>query len=392
MATLSSVIVPAKVLKGGRHKVRIALAHNGETRYILTDIIIDSAKEFKHGQIVRRADAALLNVKLRGLMQRCQAAIDELEYTSGLTCAELVYQLKHAGDTKHRTLQSLFEERMQVIKMKPKTQLIHRNAWKAIAKYVKPEMLAESVRASVVSHLETCLRNKSHHSEATICMYLNVFKAVVNYGIRAGYVHYQAHPFALHKMPDRIVRKAWLTAGQIKAIRDVPLTGPGQQRARDLFMLSFYLGGMNMADLVKYDFKAGGNVLKYIRTKTERQYKANKYVEFDIPDEAWPLIDRLTGEDGLLKGSATQRESLFSENFRLYLPRIAEKAGVPKFIFYSARKTFSQIAFDLGVSTAVIDYILGHKLNGYGTSLFSYIAVTPQMATDAVRKVLDSLK
>ena len=48
MATLKTVIVPAKALKEGRHKIRISVAHNGETRYIATNIIIDSDKEFKN--------------------------------------------------------------------------------------------------------------------------------------------------------------------------------------------------------------------------------------------------------------------------------------------------------------------------------------------------------
>ena len=61
MAILNAVIVPAKVLKGGRHKVRISVAHNGETRYIVTDITIESLKEFKNGSIVKRPDAAILN-------------------------------------------------------------------------------------------------------------------------------------------------------------------------------------------------------------------------------------------------------------------------------------------------------------------------------------------
>ena len=47
MAILSAVVVPGKALKGGRHKVRIAVAHNGETRYIVTDIQIDSLKVVK---------------------------------------------------------------------------------------------------------------------------------------------------------------------------------------------------------------------------------------------------------------------------------------------------------------------------------------------------------
>ena len=98
MAILNAVIVPAKVLKGGRHKVRISVAHNGETRYIVTDITIESLKEFKNGSIVKRPDAAILNTKLRGLLQRYQGVIDDLAYTNGLTCSELVYQIKNAGN------------------------------------------------------------------------------------------------------------------------------------------------------------------------------------------------------------------------------------------------------------------------------------------------------
>lgn len=40
MANFSLVIVPAKVLTGGKHKVRVMVSHNGQTRYIPTDIII----------------------------------------------------------------------------------------------------------------------------------------------------------------------------------------------------------------------------------------------------------------------------------------------------------------------------------------------------------------
>ena len=53
MATLNAVILPAKALKGGRHKVRISIAHNSETRYIATDIVIENAKEFKNGKSLK---------------------------------------------------------------------------------------------------------------------------------------------------------------------------------------------------------------------------------------------------------------------------------------------------------------------------------------------------
>ena len=85
MATLRTVIVPTKALKDGRHKVRISIAHNGQTRYIPTNVIIDSAREFKHGIVVGRGDASFLNTKLRKLVQKIQNAIDELEYADSIT-------------------------------------------------------------------------------------------------------------------------------------------------------------------------------------------------------------------------------------------------------------------------------------------------------------------
>lgn len=85
MANIRAIIVPAKVLKGGKHKVRIAVAHNSKTRYIVTDIIIDSDKEFKDGRIVKRPDAAIMNTKLRGLLDRYQEAIYNIPYIGHLT-------------------------------------------------------------------------------------------------------------------------------------------------------------------------------------------------------------------------------------------------------------------------------------------------------------------
>ena len=90
MASISTVIVPAKVLKGGKHKVRIAIAHNSETRYIITDVKIDSEKEFKNGQVVKRDDAAFLNTKLRKSVNEIQKLIDEISNMECLTCSELI--------------------------------------------------------------------------------------------------------------------------------------------------------------------------------------------------------------------------------------------------------------------------------------------------------------
>ena len=58
MANLSIVIVPAKKLSNGRHRVRIAVAHRSQTRYISTQFILDSANQMKNGRVVKHENAA----------------------------------------------------------------------------------------------------------------------------------------------------------------------------------------------------------------------------------------------------------------------------------------------------------------------------------------------
>ena len=157
-------------------------------------------------------------------------------------------------------------------------------------------------------------------------------------------------------------------------------------------MLSYYLGGINFCDLIKIDFNKQHKTLKYIRTKTERESKLNEYVEFDIPQEAFPIINKYKQADGKLYFSS-QQEIHYASHFLTHnMPLLASKAGIKKIIYYSARKSFSQHAFALGVDTSIIDYILGHKIGNASSCLYSYIKVTPDMATKAIRKVLDNLK
>ena len=53
MATLKLTLLKSKVLKDGKHKIRVAVCHKEETSYIITRFIIDSEAQFKNGQVVK---------------------------------------------------------------------------------------------------------------------------------------------------------------------------------------------------------------------------------------------------------------------------------------------------------------------------------------------------
>lgn len=65
-----------------------------------------------------------------------------------------------------------------------------------------------------------------------------------------------------------------LTIDEFNLIREYNTRYKKLSLARDLFLLSFYLGAMNLADLVEADFS--GNQIKYVRKKTLNKNKAKK--------------------------------------------------------------------------------------------------------------------
>lgn len=391
MATLNAVIVPAKVLKGGRHKVRISVAHNGETRYIVTDLTIDSTKEFKNGAIVKRPDAAMLNTKLRGLLLRYQSVVDDLAYVNGLTCAELVFQIKNAGNYKHRTLGSIAEEYFTNARIKPATLKCYKSIWRRVSQHLDGKTLVENINHATIMGLQQYLCTL-HLRMTTVRNDLVFVMVLLNYAKRCGYVQYRIDPFAGIDLPKMEPRQSWLTVEQVRTIRDLKLEHAATIKARDFFMLSYYLGGINMVDLCKINFNEQTDTIHYVRQKTENKPKLNKFVEFVIPDEAKVIIARYKQEDGLLSMTEQQRKESLGSMMQFQMKKIAEITGIHQLVYYSARKSFSQHAFKLGVSESVIDYILGHRVDKGSTALYNYISVTPDMATKAVRKVLENLK
>lgn len=390
MANLNTVIVPAKVLKGGRHKVRIAVAHNGETRYIVTSIIIDSVKEFKNGAVVRRPDAAILNTKLRGEIQKYQNVIDELGYTEGLTCPELVYQIKNFEVSRHRTLSSIYKEFSENKIQKPGTRGVYSTSWATITRHLNPDILIEHINHATIAGLDKFLHEEGY-KPTTIRNHFVFLKQLLNYAKRYGYVQYRIDPFVGHKLPFVQPRQSWITVDDVRTLRDLQSNKKNIRKCRDLIMLSYYLGGINMVDLEKINFN-GTDTIKYKRTKTADRPKINEYVEFQIPEEAKEIINRIKGADGRIQLTSPQRDDVCRQFFRTNMPKLAELTGIPQLVYYSARKSFAQHAFQLGIHPSIVDYILGHKIDKGGDTLFNYIFVTPEMATEAVRKVLDNLK
>lgn len=390
MPTLSLVILKSKKRKNNTYEIKISVAHNGQTRYLPTNIYVQE-DEFKSGRIVRRPDANIKNIALLRLLQDYENRILDIDYVKGLTCPELVYALTATSKDIPTTIGSIFDEYVSTARVKESTKHLMRMSIKSVYECLGYDFPVKKITYAKIMLYEKHLRTKGN-TDGTVRTKMAVFSKIINYALKSGYVKFDINPFKYYTYPIEPVRDSWLTIDQLKRLRDFNFAGP-YAKLRDFIILSFYLGGINAVDVLKLDFAKvlETGIVRYQRTKTENFQKYNTHVEFKLPPEARPVIGRLMESDGYI-GTISQRRTRLHSLKVEYLRHLRKVVGADNLVYYSARKTFSQIAFELGIKPAVIDYILGHKINKSGTSLYKYVGVTPEMASNAIRTVLDYVK
>jgi site-specific recombinase XerD len=200
------------------------------------------------------------------------------------------------------------------------------------------------------------------------------------------------NPFRAVKLPkEQENTKKALTVEQIKAIRDYQTTVNSEELARDLFMLSFYLIGMNLADIYSCE-KLEDGAITYYRQKTRDRRADRAEMCVIVQEEARPLVEKYRGRERVFNiarlGTQKQARSAISYG----LKRIAKALGFDDtFSFYSARHSWATIAAnDAGVDVYTVHLALLHSSPIPITEL--YIKRDFSKVNEANRKVLDLLK
>jgi hypothetical protein len=161
------------------------------------------------------------------------------------------------------------------------------------------------------------------------------------------------------------------------------------RRYLDFFKLSYMLGGMNLIDLLQYDFRQ--DKISYIRTKTKR--KNLRSTDFSIPPEARSIIEKYMNiKTGRINDSVKCRYSSYIVMINRSLQKIAKRLQLEhhQISFYSARKSFVQHGFDLGISLEVLEYCIGQSMKS-DRPIFNYLKIMRRHADEAIRTIIDNL-
>lgn len=190
----------------------------------------------------------------------------------------------------------------------------------------------------------------------------------------SGYMPIPHYPFARIKMLQISAKRGYraISADELRRIIAVPdesLSRLGQL-AKDMYLLSFYLIGINPIDLYtlrKSEVKDGR--VSYQRTKTKGRRTDGAYISIAIPPQADEIAQRYksgTGYDYFLRFKEIQYTD--SKNFiRAVNDGLKELKKVcditiDKFTWYSARHTWATIACnDCGLSESDVAKALNHS-------------------------------
>ena len=196
-------------------------------------------------------------------------------------------------------------------------------------------------------------------------------------------------PFAkIHKEHPASIGERNLGVELMQQIISYQTDNRVMRTALDVFILSFGLMGVNIADL--YFAKPFTGQWVYNRAKTRERRADRALMKVTIPPELDAVIGRLKGQGGWwlneLHSFASSKDFCTARVNRC-LRQWCEEKGVDPFTFYAARHTWATLARQSGVDKSTIDDCLAHIGDYRATD--TYAEKAWDLIQEANRKVLE---
>ncbi len=214
----------------------------------------------------------------------------------------------------------------------------------------------------------------------TVSVYMRTIRAIYNRARKEGITLNEVYPFSAYRIKNEKTINRALTLAELKDIihlqleEDTPIW-----HWRNYFLLSFYLIGINFADLLTLTAANIDNGRMVFRRKKTGKVYSIKLQEEAINilnhyyssggDRALPLLPvlNLNVDATRLKNDIKQATKTCNE----YLVRIAGKCSIgKKLTTYYARYSWANIARSLGYSKDIIAEALGHDYGNRVTGIY----------------------
>lgn len=346
-----AVIRPSDIKSDGKCNIKLRIKHKGKHLYLSTTYyIFPEYFDIGRGQVKEtHPNFRELNIQLKTLILDAERKILSLKDKANRVDISFIKNYLKQDD-----LHDIYKVFEKVIEDKKRMGSI-RNAAnyqftlnKLKSFYPHSELSFETIDYKFLDEFNTFL-NEQKLKVNTISILLRCLRAIFNRAINMDLVSYDIYPFRRFKIKTEQSRKRNLPASIIYKIANCDLKGQ-QQKARDLFMLSFYLMGMNIIDI--YLLKKSDLLTDRIRY---RRKKTGKNVSVKVLPEAKEIIERYKGKKYLLNLHEQYTDPYnLTKRVNTELKTIAGLIGIHELTFYYARHSWASIGASIGIPQDVI--------------------------------------
>lgn len=356
----------------GTCPIYVRLIRDRRVRFLSTGIRIEPRFWDARRQRVRKSHplAPVLNRRLENIKLQAQAALLEEGSADAAKAA-----LKGAG---HRLLLELGRQHARALLEAGKywTHVQQRSMLQKLEAW-RPSARLQDVTPAFVEDFKRWMERRGK-APATVRKNLQALRRVLRYAMLQGLMDAGKDPFLSVRLPSEPVpyrrRLSW---EEVEALARLELPPPPAAitRARDAFLLAFFLGGMRFGDLARLrvdDFQGLDGPDPWVRY---RMAKTGRWVELPVPERAVEIIARWEGpwrpqvfpflRPHELGDPVRERQRIASMNATTneLLKKVARMAGLERpeeISFHCARHSFADLARKAGDLYAV-SRALGHS-------------------------------
>lgn len=393
MASISLKLDRRRATARGLYPIQFLLSSKGKVTTIGTGVNI--RPEHWNGEVNKAVlpkcpNARAINESIESLFFKYTNTLRNLE-NDGKLVGKSVTEIKkllvevRSGSSKE-SLTDYFSQYAESRRTE-KSREVYRYTLKTIRAFDNEEVPFEKVNVIWLKAFDAHLEKQGVGINTRAIHFRNL-RAVFNSAINEDLIGLEYYPFRKFKIASSRKDKEALTEEQLQRLIAYDTPYPFRRTARDLFLLSFYMCGMNLVDLYHLDRLHDGRA-HFVRTKTSG--KNINPVSILVQPEAAEIIARYAGAEHVLRFIEERATyDTFIHQVQRALRHIAKELGIEGLTFYWARYTWATLADKLGISEKEISKGLGHVDTSIAGKF--YISYDWTKVDRANRTVLDYIK
>lgn len=394
MPTFKPIVRNKQTNKQGLSNIKIRVTHNHKADYISTSFYINPNHMSPKGIVKDKCEnSEYYNEFLTSEINKYQKQLLKAGTVIKLWSVKQIKQYLETGNIELKDFFEYAESRISFLKENNKaTWKVYSDAIHVFKDFAKTKYLPfASIDYKLLEKFENESIDKKR-SINTISIYLRAIRAIFNdaidefnkEGCEPLILNY---PFRKFKIKKEKTRKRNLQVEAIRKIRDYQPKDKYQEFAQDMFMLIFYLIGINTKDLFYYD--------KIIKGRMDfKRFKGGKDYSIKIEPEALVIINKYKGVNYMLRcAEHFKHHKSFQRQINDKLTEICKDKSMKmeKITTYFARHSWATIARnDLCISKDDISLALGHSDPSKKVTDI-YLNEDLSIIDNANRKVIDYL-